>query len=1692
MSEANPTETPATQEQGRGPRNGSPPTTRSRTEEQQERDAERESQETNRKDKDKKPYFKGGVTEMDGHVFQLHDESKKASQFSQTVEKLKSYARINLDNATDLDAFFERKMKEPDIKKPGATAPLDTEMKVNVHSLEYITWKDEATEWAARTRNLQTNKSKLVTVSLEQCSKAVKAKLEGTWGYAEAMKSHDLLWLLTKIKGICHNFEECDHRITALNKAKMSLYSYKQGPNQTDTEYYEKFQELVAIIESYGGRVHDEVAAGSPGDQTAADELNDEDERSAFMRDLTLASLFIMNADGPRYSNLRRTLHNDHGKGRDDYPRDLTAAYHMILSYQHDAGPPKHKKKQKERSTEPNGGRGGGGRGRGRGGGRYAQNHVTIGFNLSQYENHFPDGIPENLILLDDCSTVSIFKTASLLTDIRESEEPLYLESNGGGFQETNEVGDCGNLKEVWYNPESIANILALCQVRKVCRVTMDTASEPAMHVHKPNGEIITFREHESGLYVHDTNEANSISGNVVGYSYLQTVAENKKGFTRRQVEQADAARSLHRHLGRPGTERLITAVQQNHVINCPVTADDVRRAETIYGKDVAFLKGKTTAKPAEEHVHVETTNPVPDRILKEHRDVTLCADIFYVLGLVFSLTVSRGIRYFSTRYLADRTAKNILAAVESDCDLYRKRGFDVKSIRADSEYRSIERKIEGTIFDICAADSHVPEAERGVRTVKETTRATIHGMPYKRLPREMAKAVVEFATDSTDALPHPDGVSESMSPASIITGCGKPDFSKMKLEIGEYVQVYDGTSNDTKSRTLGAIALLPTGNANGDHFFLSLATGQRIHRRSWIKLPISDMVISRVEAIAFEEGMPLVSTMNFLDEHDPDGAVDESAYDKDYHPTEEHDSDHVLTSDAYASSDSDDDDSDGDGVFDDIGHHAEYDEAPEERINDQPLRRIQPAVETVDENDCTDTPEQPPPTCEDAEDLFQQTEPAKEEERKTQGEEERETQEEGKPEEEGEREDGGEEPPEYGKHNLPASKNKASGVKKRSSRARRRSMRARKPVIRTNLAQIRRKVAEAYKNAPKTPGDETVDPKIRKAIFSLCLTQMSARKGIEMFGKRAEDALVKEFRQFQELDVFEALDAFKLTDEEKRDALRAISVIKEKRCGKIKGRTVADGSQQRGRYEKSETTSPTISNDALFMSLMIDAKEKRDVATADVPGAYLRADMKDLVILRLTGKTVDLMCEACPDFKKQVVYEGKTKVLYVRCKKAIYGCVMSGLLWYETFTELLSDMGFTINPYDPCVANATINGKQCTIAWYVDDAKISHVDPAVVTDIIDKIEKHFDLEMTVTRGKKHEFLGMQITFRGDGNLDINMSSYIKTAIQRSGLTITRGATTPCASSIFDGKDDTEPISKERREAFHSTAATLIYVGTRARPDILLALGYICGRVHSPTEKDEGRLKRLLEYLYGTQDLLMTLGADSLDSFWTWVDASFALHPDMRSHTGGVISFGRGGIICKSMRQKINTKSSTEAEVIGTSDYLPHTMYVKMFMEAQGYPIQSSTFYQDNESAIKMEKNGKASCGQRSRHIEIRHFFITDRSKAKQIDIVHCPTAQMLADFLTKPLQGSLFRKFRAVLLGHAHINTLKHDTAAPTEERVGNESPAGAHVHSGPIEVPPMERDNDYADGCTDAYRLTKEYDNVDRSHSFENDPVK
>jgi hypothetical protein len=520
------------------------------------------------------------------------------------------------------------------------------------------------------------------------------------------------------------------------------------------------------------------------------------------------------------------------------------------------------------------------------------------------------------------------------------------------------------------------------------------------------------------------------------------------------------------------------------------------------------------------------------------------------------------------------------------------------------------------------------------------------------------------------------------------------------------------------------------------------------------------------------------------------------------------------------------------------------------------------------------------------------------------------------------------------------------------------------------------------------------------------------------------------------DLNVFQGLHASTLTRDQKKEALRAINLIKEKRCGKIKGRTLADGRSQRSKYAKEDISSPTVSNDALMLTFLIDAVEKRHVATADVPGAYLHAKMDDFTVLKLIGQSVDILCKTNPEYLQYVTEENGKKVLYLQLLKALYGCIKSAMLWYELFAGTLKGMGFVLNPYDLCVANKMIDGKQCTIAWYVDDLKVSHMKKSVVVEILKAIEAKFGT-LKITHGKHHTYLGMDITFKDNGTLQVRMKEYLKEAIVASGEDVSKRVSTPAQRNLFEIDETSKKLSTDKSDLYHHIVAKLLYVSKRCRLDIQLTIGFLCTRVSCSTEQDWAKLKRLLQYLNGSLDDFLTIGADNLANMNTWIDASYAVHYDMKSHTGGAISLGRGACMSKSSKQKLNVKSSTEAELVGASDYVPNSLWAGRFLEHQGYPLQNNILHQDNQSAMKMERNGRTSCGQKSRHIDIRYFFIKDRIDSGELEVVYCPTEMMVADFFTKPLQGALFKKLRAVIMGEIDVATFLTMSSGP-KERVG------------------------------------------------------
>ena len=187
------------------------------------------------------------------------------------------------------------------------------------------------------------------------------------------------------------------------------------------------------------------------------------------------------------------------------------------------------------------------------------------------------------------------------------------------------------------------------------------------------------------------------------------------------------------------------------------------------------------------------------------------------------------------------------------------------------------------------------------------------------------------------------------------------------------------------------------------------------------------------------------------------------------------------------------------------------------------------------------------------------------------------------------------------------------------------------------------------------------------------------------------------------------------------------------------------------------------------------------------------------------------------PEYAKHVIYQRGNKILYVRVIRSIYdGCIEAALLlWYELYKETLESKGFVLNPYEMCISNKIIDRHQYTIAWYVDNNKISHKDQSVVTNILNMIEEKFG-KITITRGKEHDYLGMKIKLKSN-SFEISMKDQIKEAIETFGEEISGIVTSPCTRHLLETREDAEQLDETKKEIFHTVTAKLLCIEKKGK-----------------------------------------------------------------------------------------------------------------------------------------------------------------------------------------------------------------------------------------------------------------------------------
>ena len=275
----------------------------------------------------------------------------------------------------------------------------------------------------------------------------------------------------------------------------------------------------------------------------------------------------------------------------------------------------------------------------------------------------------------------------------------------------------------------------------------------------------------------------------------------------------------------------------------------------------------------------------------------------------------------------------------------------------------------------------------------------------------------------------------------------------------------------------------------------------------------------------------------------------------------------------------------------------------------------------------------------------------------------------------------------------------------------------------------------------------------------------------------------------------------------------------------------------------------------------------------------------------------------------------------------------------------------------------------------------------------------------------------MNLDYSSKGKLKIDMKYYINDMLEEFPYKVEKQCKTPWNDKLFKINEAAKHLDTERKSIFHTFVMKAMFLCKRSRPDIEPAVSYLSTRTSKPDESDWLKLLRMMSFLKGTRDNVLTLEVNDLQVLLWYVDAAFAVHPDMKSHTGIVFTLGKGSIISGSTKQKVNSRSSTEAEMNAVDEKLSKIIRTKKFLESQGFKIKLNIIFQDNTSTIKLQENGKVSSGKRTRHFDIKLFYITDLISRDEVLVEYCPSDDMIADYMSKPLMGAKFKEFRNLIM---------------------------------------------------------------------------
>eukprot|EP00052_Salpingoeca_macrocollata_P029827 m.307284 g.307284 ORF g.307284 m.307284 type:complete len:509 (-) comp23022_c5_seq5:537-2063(-) len=449
------------------------------------------------------------------------------------------------------------------------------------------------------------------------------------------------------------------------------------------------------------------------------------------------------------------------------------------------------------------------------------------------------------------------------------------------------------------------------------------------------------------------------------------------------------------------------------------------------------------------------------------------------------------------------------------------------------------------------------------------------------------------------------------------------------------------------------------------------------------------------------------------------------------------------------------------------------------------------------------------------------------------------------------------------------------------------------------------------------------------------------------------------------------------------------------------RARLVVLGNHQRPGFDFDADAlfAPVCQRTTFRVFFAVAAAQGTPVYSMDVRSAFLNAELDEEVYVQppeLLGAAPQQVC---------------------RLRKTLYGLRQSPRAWSAELDKFLVSEGLTRSKADPCLYCRQDGKEFLRILVYVDDLQLTGSSDDVVQRFKDAICNRFKMH---DEGLSTDFLGMRVT-QSNGAIRLDQERYASEVLQRFGMADCKPLGTPLepGTVLSPGDDQSELLSADQASVFRGIVGALLFLGSCTRPDLAFSTHQLSKVMAAPTQKHLIAAKRVLRYLQGTKSLGITFSRSGVQrpQLHGFTDASWNSEARRRSTSGFVFLMTGGAVSWRTKMQSVAALSTAESEYYAMAEAVREVLFLRNLLMELGCPQRSPTsLLEDNQATIKIATNAMTTS--RTKHIDLRQHFVRDVITAGDVVLEYCPTADMVADELTKALSKAQHVALRGFMMG--------------------------------------------------------------------------